>query len=45
VTEIQKKFLPAVPRSGPEAAVNRIKNDFHGSGVNILGSSPFLPNR
>ena len=27
-------FLPAVPRRGPEAGVNRIQFDFHHSGAN-----------
>ena len=30
VTKMQKNFLPAVPRRGPEAGVLRIEGDFHG---------------
>jgi hypothetical protein len=37
-----KKTLPAVPRRGPEAGFHPIHYDFHGSGVNPIGSCLFL---
>jgi len=36
VTKFKKNALPAVPRRGPEAG------DLHGSGMNSIGSCPFL---
>ena len=38
----KNNFLSAVPRRGPKAGVLRIKQDFHGSGVNRIDSCPFL---
>jgi hypothetical protein len=43
--KFNKNSLPAVPRKGPETGVSRILYDFHGAGVNPIGSCPFLQSR
>jgi hypothetical protein len=40
--KFNKNSLPAVPLRGPEEEVLRIENDFFSSGVNSIGSCPFL---
>ena len=45
VTKIQKNFLPAVPRRGPEAEVPRREDDFRGLSVNRIDSCLFLQSR